>query len=85
MYFRLFFFKSQPQSQLVILAKTCQNTFKAVLIRDVGKIKITLLVNIQLKQHHIIYKNTIYKHDMMCKKFTLKEGGAEVIKDLLKQ
>jgi hypothetical protein len=48
------------------------NFFEARLIRLVGRIKITLLLKIQLKQHHILYVKIVYKHT---DRSTVKEEG----------
>ncbi len=42
-----------------------QSCFNEVLIRLVSWIKITLLLKIQWKQHQILYKKIVLKHNMM--------------------
>ncbi len=53
--------------------------FNSVLIRFVGQIKITLLLKIPWKQHHISYVKIVYKQNMMCKK-VLAQLGRVLIK-----
>jgi hypothetical protein len=51
-------------SPLQLFAKF-EKAFIAVLTRLVSRIKITLSLKIQLKQHHISYVKIVYKHNMM--------------------
>jgi hypothetical protein len=40
--------------------------FNAGLIRLFARIDITLLLNVQWKQHHISYVKIVYKYNMTC-------------------
>ncbi len=59
------------------------NNFNAVLIRIVCQIKITLLLKIQRKQHHILYVKIVYIHTLYdtLKVHAQKGDGAGIIKD----
>jgi hypothetical protein len=54
-------------------------SFNTGLIRLVGRIKIILLLKIQLKHHHILYVKIAYKHSVRCRKSTLKVREAHVL------
>ncbi len=48
--------------------------FNAELIGLISQIKITLVLKIQLKQHHILNVRIVYKHNMTCKKANAQNG-----------
>ncbi len=67
----------QIKTWLLKLYTEYLHIFNTVLIRLVSWIKITLLLKIQWKQHHILYIKIVYKHNMTPRKFTLKGGGLQ--------
>ncbi len=55
-------FRSVSKSEMNLLQ--LQHHFNPGLIRLVGQIKIDLLLNLQLKQNHILYINTSSQYDL---------------------